>query len=191
MSESVINHDAQLKALKADLASVAKSLKANHLKMAKALVVGKSQEEAYRAGGGKAKDGYAAASEMIKLNPKISQYVDLVKEIDAIESLPKQIATREQKREMLWDIATKAASLKVGLKGSEDPETGECTEEIFDASAAKTAVSAIAELNKMDGDLAVIKTDNKNTHSFEDLTDDQLDQRIAELQRKTATAKAS
>jgi len=181
----------ELGLLKSELASIAKSLKANHLKMAKALAVSKTQEEAYRAGGGKAKDGYAAASEMIKLNPKISQYVALVKRIDAIESLPKQIATREQKRQMLWDIATKSATLKVGIKGTEDPETGECTQEIFDATAAKTAVSAIAELNKMDGDLAVIKTDNKNTHSFEDLTDEQIDQRIADLQRKTGTAAAS
>lgn len=187
MSESVINHDAQLKALKADLTSVAKSLKANHLKMAKALVVGKSQEEAYRAGGGKAKDGYAAASEMIKLNPKISQYVALVKEIDAIESLPKQIATREQKREMLWDIAQRCVQeVEPVFEGY-----GENRELVGYTFNAKSAVSAIAELNKMDGDLAVIKTDNKNTHAFEDLTDDQLDQRIAELQRKTATVKAS
>lgn len=151
----------ELKVLKAELAEIAKSLKANHLKMAKALSVGKSQEESYRATGGKAKDGYAAASEMIKLNPKISQYVELVKKIDAIESLPKQIATREQKRQMLWDIATKSSLLKVTLKDSENEEG--IPLEMFDATSAKTAVSAISELNKMDGDHAAIKTENKHS----------------------------
>lgn len=152
----------ELASLKSELAAVAVSLKSNHFAMAKALAENKTQEEAYRLSGGKAKDGYAAASEMLRLNPKISQYVELVKKIDAIESLPKQIATREQKRTMLWDIAQRASVLKVGLKGTEDPETGECTQEIFDATSAKTAVAAIAELNKMDGDLAAIKTENKN-----------------------------
>lgn len=161
----------ELATLKSGLAEIAKSLKSNHLKMAKALCDGKSQEEAYRISGGKAKDGYAAASEMIKLNPNISRYVETFKKIDAIESLPKQIATREQKRQMLWDIAQKASVLKVGLKGSEDPETGECTEEIFDATSAKTAVAAISELNKMDGDLAAIKTENRNM-SVESLIDE-------------------
>jgi hypothetical protein len=155
-----------LNALKAKLAEIAKSLKANHLKMAKALADGKTQEESYRLSGGKAKDGYAAASEMIKLNPKISQYATLAKQIAVAESQAKLIATTEQKRQMLWEIAQKASVLKVGVKGSEDPETGEFTEEVFDASAAKTAVAAIAELNKMDGDHAAIKLDNKISGSL-------------------------
>lgn len=164
-----------LTALKSELANLAASLKANHLTMAKALAENKTQEEAYRLAGGKAKDGYAAASEMLKLNPKISQYVNLVKRIDSILSLPKQIATREQKREMLWDIATKAANIKVSLKQGHSI-AGEIREEdepleIFDATAAKTAVSAIAELNKMDGDLAAIKTENRHA-TIESLIDE-------------------
>lgn len=151
----------ELTALKSELAAIAVSLKSNHFAMAKALAENKTQEEAYRLSGGKAKDGYAAASEMLRLNPKISQYVELVKKIDAIESLPKQIATREQKRTMLWEIAQKASVLKMTVKGSED-ENGEGGLEVFDATAAKTAVAAISELNKMDGDLAAIKTENRN-----------------------------
>lgn len=181
----------ELTTLKSELADLAASMKANHLKAAKALVSGKTQEEAYRISGGKAKDTYAAASEMLKLNPKISQYQELVQKIAAIELLPKQIGTLEQKRKMLWEIALRASVLKVGLKGTEDPDTGECTQEIFDASSAKTAVAAIAELNKMDGDLAAIKTDNKHTHEHEELTDEQLAQRIADLQRKVGAASAS
>lgn len=172
--------DFELDALKSELADLAASMKANHLKFAKALADGKTQEEAYRAQGGKAKDGYAAASEMIKLNPKISQYVDLVKEIAALASLPKQIATAEQKRKMLWEIAQRCVQ-------EIEPEfagRGDNAQIVGFTFNAKGAVSAIAELNKMDGDLAAIKTENK--HSFEEeLTDDQLDKRIAQLQQET------
>lgn len=185
----------ELTTLKSELAELAASMKANHLKAAKALVDGKTQEESYRISGGKAKDAYAAASEMLKLNPKISQYRELVQRIAAIELLPKQIGTLEQKRKMLWEIATKAANLRVSIKQGHSV-AGEIREEdepleIFDATSAKTAVAAIAELNKMDGDLAAIKTDNKNSHVFEDLTEDQLDKRLAELQRKAGVGTAS
>tara|TARA_R100000656_G_scaffold122268_2_gene97776 strand:+ start:371 stop:922 length:552 start_codon:yes stop_codon:yes gene_type:complete len=180
----------ELTALKTELADLAASMKANHLKAAKALVDGKTQEEAYKLSGGKAKDAYAGASEMLRLNPKISQYRELVQKIAAIELLPKQIGTLEQKRAMLWEIAQKASLLKMTVKGSED-ENGLGGLEVFDASAAKTAVAAIAELNKMDGDLAAIKTDNKHTHEHEGLTDEQLAQRIADLQRKVGAASAS
>lgn len=180
----------ELIALKTELAELAASMKANHLKAAKALVDGKTQEEAYRISGGKAKDTYAAASEMLKLNPKISQYKDLVQKIAAIELLPKQIGTLDQKRKMLWEIAQRASILKMTVKGSED-ENGEGGLEVFDASAAKTAVAAIAELNKMDGDLAAIKTESKHTHEHEELTDEQLAQRIADLQRKVGAVSAS
>lgn len=175
-----------LKQLKNELAELATTFKsANQLKLAKGLGAGKSQEQAYIDAGYKSKKPAVDASKTISSNPSILQYKNLFQKIAQLESLPKQIGTLEQKRAMLWDIASRAAVLKVGLKGSEDPDTGECTEEIFDATAAKTAVSAIAELNKMDGHLAVIKTENKNSHAFDDLTEAQIDKRIADLQRKT------
>jgi len=176
-----------LKALKAELAELAARMKANHLKAAKALVNGKTQEEAYRISGGKAKDTYSAASEMLKLNPQISQYRDLVQKIAAIELLPKQVATVEQKRNMLWDIAQRCVQdIKPKTEGNGDDQ--EIIGFVFDS---RGAISAIAELNKMDGDLAVIKTDNKHTHEHEGLTNEQLAQRIADLQRKVGAAAAS
>ena len=174
-----------LKQLKNELAELATTFKsANQLKLAKGLGAGKSQEQAYIDAGYKSKKPAVDASKTISSNPSILQYKTLFQKIAQLESLPKQIGTLEQKRAMLWDIASRASVLKAILKGSED-EDGEGGLEIFDATAAKTAVSAIAELNKMDGHLAVIKTENKNSHAFDDLTEAQIDKRIAELQRKT------
>lgn len=154
----------ELNALKTELAELAASMKANHLKAAKALVDGKTQEEAYKLSGGKAKDAYAGASEMLRLNPKISQYRELVQKIAAIELLPKQIGTLEQKRKMLWEIAQRCVQEVV----PEYEGYGEDRELVGYTFNAKGAVSAIAELNKMDGHLAAIKTDNvvKSTVSF-------------------------
>lgn len=149
----------ELKQLKSELADLAASMKANHLKAAKALVDGKTQEEAYKISGGKANDAYAAASEMLKLNPKISQYRELVQKIAAIELLPKQIGTLEQKRQLLWDIALHGTEkIVIPIKGTEDEE-GERQIDLG-MRDMKSATGAIAELNKMDGHLAAIKTDN-------------------------------
>lgn len=181
----------ELEALKIELAELAASLKPSHLALAKGLAEGKSQEQAWIDAGSKAKNPNADAAKTIAKYPAVIQYKNLLLKIVQLESLPKQVATLQQKRQMLWDIATRSSILKVGLKGSEDPDTGECTQEIFDATAAKTAVAAIAELNKMDGDLAAVKTDNKHTHNHEELTEEQLDKRLAELQRKAGASAAS
>lgn len=77
-------------------------------------------------------------------------------------------ATAEAKRTLLWHIA------KTCSKRAEDDV------KLVDP---KAAIGAIAELNKMDGDLAAIKTDNKNTHSFEDMSDDELSRRLEALER--------
>ncbi len=174
-----------LRQLKNELAELAAGFKSpNQLAFAKELAAGKGQEQAYIDAGYKSRKPSADAQKAIDRCPAIAQYKTLFQKIAQLESLPKQIGTLEQKRAMLWDIASRASVLKAILKGSED-EDGEGGLEIFDATAAKTAVSAIAELNKMDGHLAVIKTENKNSHAFDDLTEAQIDKRIAELQRKT------
>lgn len=148
-----------LDVLKAELSELASSMKANHLKAAIALADGKSQEEAYKLSGGKAKDAYAGASEMIRLNPKISQYRELVQKIAAVGALPKQIATLEQKRAMLWDIANRCVQeVEPVYEGY-----GDSKELVGYAFDSRGAIGAVAELNKMDGHLAAIKTDNKNT----------------------------
>ena len=150
-----------LELLKSELGELAAVMKPAHLKFANALIDGKTQEQAYKIAGGKGKNPNSDSANYLSTNPSISKYKNLAQKIAAIELLPKQVATLEQKRNMLWDIAQRASVLKAILKGSEDGD-GEGGLEIFDATAAKTAVSAISELNKMDGHLAIIKTDNLN-----------------------------
>lgn len=174
----------EIKALRAELDALTESMSPKHLMMAQALVAGKNQTEAYKEAGYKGKSPSTDAAKHLQENPTISHYVELAKKLANLELLPKKIATFEQKRQMLWEIAEKASVLKLTVKGSEG-ENGEGGLEMFDATAAKTAVSAIAELNKMDGDLAAIKTENK--HSIvQELTDEELDAKIAEKQRKLA-----
>lgn len=179
--------DSELEALKRELADLAASMKPKHLLIAKALADGESQEAAYVAAGYKGKNPNSDANNLITTNPSISKYVDLVKEIAALASLPKQIATAEQKRKMLWEIAQRCVQ-------EIEPEfagRGDNAQIVGFTFNAKGAVSAIAELNKMDGDLAAIKTENKNTHSFEGLTDEQLSERIASLQSKVGVSSTS
>lgn len=146
----------ELTALKAELADLAASMKPKHLIVAKALVDGKSQEAAYVEAGYKGKNPNSDSNKLINENPSISQYRELVQKIAALEVLPKQIGTLEQKRTMLWEIAQRCVQ-------EIEPEYaghGEDKELIGFTFNAKGAVSAIAELNKMDGHLAAIKTDN-------------------------------
>lgn len=177
-----------LKQLKTELAELATTFKsANQLKLAKGLGEGKSQEQAYIDAGYKSKKPAVDASKTISSNPSILQYKILFQKIAQLESLPKQIGTLEQKRSMLWEIAQRCVQ-------EVEPEYegyGEEREIVGYTFNAKGAISAVAELNKMDGHLAVIKTENKNSHVFEELTEAQLDARIAELQRKAGAGKAS
>lgn len=174
----------EIKAMRAELDALTAGMKPIHLRMAQAMVSGRNNSEAYKDAGYKGKNPDSDAANVLRENPSIPKYVDLAKKLANLEILPEKIATFEQKRKMLWEIAEKASVLKLTVKGSED-ENGEGGLEMFDATAAKTAVSAIAELNKMDGDLAAIKTENK--HSIvQELTDEELDAKIAEKQRKLA-----
>jgi hypothetical protein len=148
----------ELKAFKNELANLAASMKPMHRLMANALIDGKTQEQSYVEAGGKGKNATRCASEIISENPNISEFVDLVKKIAAIELLPKQIATFEQKKQMLWDVARKCyeeRSEKFEGRGEEAEFVGY----VFDS---RGVIAAIAELNKMDGHLAAIKTENKN-----------------------------
>lgn len=179
----------EIKALRAELDALTAGMKPIHLRMAQAMVSGRNNSEAYKDAGYKGKNPDSDAANVLRENPSISKYVDLAKKLANLEILPEKIATFEQKRKMLWEIATKSAMLQVTLKDGTAVGGIISTEEeplqIFDASAAKTAVTAIAELNKMDGDLAAIKTENK--HSIvQELTDEELDAKIAEKQRKLA-----
>ncbi len=138
-------------ALKKQLDEIAATLKPMHLKMAQELLEGKTQEEAYISAGGKGKTARQQSSHVIKNNPAILEYVSLVKKIAYESALPEQIATLEQKRELLWKIAqhcSDIALLKVDNEGNEIDTT------MRNPVAAK---EAIAELNKMDGHLATIK----------------------------------
>lgn len=179
----------EIKALRAELDALTESMKPKNLIMAQAIVSGKNQSEAYKEAGFKGKNPDSDACNHLRENPSISKYVSAAKKLANLEILPEKIATFEQKRQLLWDIATKASLLKTTLRGHEEDESGNALE-VFDASAAKTAVSAIAELNKMDGDLAAIKTEGKTTVTYENLPESELDARLDELRRKARIAGA-
>ena len=114
----------------------AKGMKPGHLKLAKALSEGKSQTEAYLIMGGKGKNPRDCASKLISTNLDIGQYAELAKEIQAENAQRKGIATFEDKAELLWRIA-------------KDNSQGD----------TRASIAAMAELNKMSGDLAAIKSD--------------------------------
>lgn len=70
----------------------------------------------------------------------------------AYEKIEKKgIASFEQKVELLWKIASVHSSPKYDDDGNESMVDG------------RVAIAAMAELNKMVGDLAAIKTDNRHT----------------------------
>lgn len=144
-----------LKALKTELAELAASFKSkNQLKLAKGLAAGKSQEQAYIDAGYKSKKPAVDACKAIERCPSIAQYKKLFQKIEQIESLPKQIATKEQKRQMLWDMA-EAANKSKFAQIPDEMGGGE----VLNHNAIAAAKACIAELNKMDGDLATVKTD--------------------------------
>lgn len=184
----------EIKALRAELAELAATMKQQQIDFAQGLIDGKTQEQAYIDAQLKGKNPNSDASNYLSRNASICRYVELTKKIIALEILPKQIATKEQKRQMLWDIASRSSIIRVTLKEGTVIGGKVSTEdeplEIFDATAAKTAVAAIAELNKMDGDLAAIKTEGKTTVTYENLSEAELDARLAELRRKAGTAAA-
>lgn len=139
------------------LKALAKRMKPAHLKMARALSEGKSRAEAYVAAGGKGKEPPKLGSELILNNPDISIYAGLAKEIQAESAQKKGIATFEDKAALLWRIAQHNAGITQG-------DAGRGGDEEIKMVDPKAAISAMAELNKMTGDLAAIKTDNKTEY---------------------------
>ncbi|WP_020209033.1 hypothetical protein [Gilvimarinus chinensis] len=173
MSEEV----SALDLLKQQLEYLAENMKKpSHLKMAQALADGQTQAAAYKASGGKGKDPYKCGNDLIRINPDIQQYADLAVKIASIEAQDELVGTLDQKRRALWDI-TQRCMTEVEPKYVGHGEEKELVGYVFDS---RGAIGAIAELNKMDGDLAAIKTDNKHTHEYEDLSDEDLDREIAE-----------
>lgn len=169
----------ELKVLKAELAELAAEMKPAHLKFAKALVEGKTQEQAYKIAGGKGKNPNSDAANYLSTNPSISNYKNLTQKIAQIELTPKQIATFEQKVNILWRIANHDSAIASG----EDEDGAD-----LKLRDSRSAIAAIAELNKMQGDLASIKTENKHSHTNEDITEEELDARLAKLRGKAGTA---
>ena len=129
--------------------------------------------QAYRSAGYKGKNPNSDANKLVASNPCISQYKTLFQEISQVELLPKQIATFQQKRETLWAIA----NLYGGNATTPDAGT-KPDREIFNP---RIAIAAIIELNKMDGDIATLKTEKKSNSRYENMTDVEIDARIEEL----------
>lgn len=132
-----------LQSLRSELDALAAGMKPTHLAMAKALVDGRTQEEAYIASGLRGKDARQLGYQLIITNPHITEYVELAKKIAYEASVPEQIGTLEQKRQMLWDMALTAKNAML-CPGDDDKDA-------FNHNAVKAAQACIAELNKMDG----------------------------------------
>lgn len=162
-------------ALEKALEVLVSAMKPMHLKVAQGIAAGKNQSQAYRDAGGRSKRSDRASTQLVKNNPSISEYAEIAKKIAALKSQEELIANVGAKRKLLWDIAL---SCSEELEETKDSAEGPVvTSEMKDP---KAAISAVAELNKMDGDLAAIKTENKHMHDFSELSDSELD---AEIER--------
>src|SRR5690554_1118369 len=89
--------------LKEQLSALGERMKPAHLKMAQALAEGKTQAAAYKISGGKGKDPYKCGNDLIRINPDIQRFSDLAVKIATLESQAALVATKDQKRRMLWD----------------------------------------------------------------------------------------
>ncbi|WP_339898268.1 hypothetical protein [uncultured Gilvimarinus sp.] len=176
MSEEV----SALDLLKQQLEYLAEGMKPAHLKMALSLANGNSQAQAYKDSGGKGKNPHKCGCDLIRTNPDIQHYADLALKIASIEAQGQLVGTLDQKRRMLFEAAQRCLT-EVEPKYVGQGEDRECLGYVFDS---RGMVAAIAELNKMDGDLAAIQTNNKHTREYEEMTDEQLEQEIAKRTAK-------
>jgi len=152
---------------KEQLLALADEMKPMHLRIARAMANGLSQYEAYREAGGRGKDPRARASDLIRTNPNILKYVNLANRLAVESSQDELVATTTAKRKMLWDLAIHTSNSK---GNSFNP---------------RAAIAAIAELNKMDGDLATIKTEAKVEACLKDnMSLEERRKRIEELRYK-------
>lgn len=141
---------------------LASRMKPMHLAMAKLLAAGTTQEKAYIRAGGKGKDPRQSAHQIILTNIDIAEYVELAN----------AIAAEEAQESLEITVAKKHKWLKEIIEDAMASSDGDAMQD------RRSAISAIAELNKMAGDYAAIKTDNRTTHRFRDLTDDELDDHL-------------
>ena len=152
----------ELSALKSELLEISAQLqkKSNrYLGFAKGLSEGKSQGKAYVDAGYKSKNPAVDAANVIGRCPIIVLYREIFQKIEQLESLPKQIATKEQKRKMLWEMAEAANKAKFAQISNEDGGG-----EVLNHNAITAAKACISELNKMDGDIAPTKVTQEVTN---------------------------
>lgn len=202
----------EIKALRAELDALTEQMKTSYIKMAHAMIEGKNQTEAYVEAGGKAKDPYAGASEMLKLNPNISQYVDLAKKIASLEAVDhlevtEARITRELAKIGFFNIKKLYAKDGRLLEPHElDDDTAGAVTEIEETilrTDSETGDQTIKRKYKMGdkkgalqllGNTRAIQMFRENI-GVEDpekkLTEAQLNARIAELQRKAGAGEAT
>jgi|GEM_PF-2656301 len=162
-----------LASLQKRLEELAGEMKTQHLLLAKGLVSGKTQADAYRASGGKSKDPSNSANVMIQRNSSITEYVEISAQIVNLKSQDEVYATFDQKKRMLWDAAQRCMQeVEPEYAGRGDDK--QLVGYVFDV---KGMTGCVSELNRMDGDHAAIKTDNR--HNFDDLSDDEIDKKLA------------
>lgn len=194
-----------LQALKSELADLVKSMKPMHLSIAKSLTENKTQEEAYLLAGGKGKQPRVQASALIQTNPNISRYVEVTKLI-ASEHV---IGSLEITEELIMRELAKLAFSNVKRLYSESGRLMEPHELPDEVAAAITKVKETVirrdndnheELVRREyefadkkgslqllGNTKAIQMFRENTvvtNKYEELTEEQLDAKLAELRRK-------
>jgi hypothetical protein len=97
-------------------------------------------------------------------NPAVKLFIDSVRKPIEQEKASDAIATFNQKKEMLWDVAERCAQYRAVTNAKGEQVYIEHPENSTQISAAYTfdakgVVSAISELNKMDGDHAAQRVD--------------------------------
>jgi hypothetical protein len=151
---------------------LAKRLGKKQLDFANLILEGKTSREAYRGAQYKAKAEKvvdAAASQLLR-NIKVTAYIDAC-QVEVAEKANEALEiTVTAKKAILWGIAEACGKV----------QTDENNIDFIGNSRA--AIAAIAELNKMDGDYAPIKTENLNLN--DKLTPVERKARIAELSEK-------
>ena len=105
--------------------------------------------------------------------PHIIDYMDTLR----AESKATFAVSAEQKKQWLQQVVEDGMKQKV--KEGEDESIGVGMQD------RKAVISAIAELNRMDGDLAAIKNENMNVNKYDGLSELQLDDKLAQLLAKT------
>jgi len=173
----------ELEEKKQALIDLAETMKPFHLSMAKSLAEGNTQKQAYIDAGGEGSEPRDCASKIISTNLYILEYVDLSKEIALEEA---QSALNYTEEQWMADQLEILGLSKGTLKRKESMLVEGVN--VGDVEYAKVDLAAANKAQELLGKKLAIFTENQkvtNTVVFEDLTDEELNDRLKQLDPST------